>query len=252
MRLFHFTAARFWPAIKASSFLKVVDSNISVEQAHAGPDVVWLTTESDADANRTPMLQIARIDAQGGYHPLDEYKNELRLTVEIPDAEAYWWPRWSRHHGISDMVYDALAAGALPAQPEDWYVVTRSVVADEWCEVIDTRTGTVLWAGQARGSNPPYPVVIFEDSKSLAWFQGHIAIVTDKADGRELKHAHFVNFPTAFESFFHGLVEWLAKNQPSLSVDQAMRQLTPYFNWQHLRECSQRGERSALRAETIS
>jgi len=56
LHLFHFTAARLWPAIKASGFLKLVDSNISIEKPHAGPDVVWLKIEPDANANKSPTL----------------------------------------------------------------------------------------------------------------------------------------------------------------------------------------------------
>jgi hypothetical protein len=162
--LYHFTSKELLAEIMASGFLRVTDSDISLERRHAGPDVVWLTNNPDPSAQgwgfaRTAEITLEEIESgifgavelsaavaeklrksgRAMFELVD--KTCVRFTVEIPEEDAFWWPRWSRGQGITERVYQALALAAAPALPEQWYVVTRPVLRSEWVKVQSKRVG---------------------------------------------------------------------------------------------------------------
>jgi hypothetical protein len=117
VKLYHFTSQIHWAAIQNAGSLKTVESNISMLLEHAGPDVVWLTSNPDPAAHK-------------GWAGLSFHdKTSVRITVNVPDDEVSHWPFWSRKHDIDEEWYDALATAG---NPEEWWVIERPVTQEEW------------------------------------------------------------------------------------------------------------------------
>jgi hypothetical protein len=110
--LYHFTAptTSHLGSILRDGIIRPTESNLSLDETHAGPDAVWLTSNPDPEANAGW--------ANG------RLKTAARLTVEIQDAQH--WPTWSRAHGITDEAYDGLAS---VGDPEEWWISERPIRA---------------------------------------------------------------------------------------------------------------------------
>jgi hypothetical protein len=128
MRLYHFTSAYHLPKILTAGYLKVVESNLSRTREHAGPDVVWLTSNADAAGNN--WWQVS------GRRSVD--KAEIRFTVDVPKRDAAKWREWAARRGIDPRwAHTLMEAGGSGA----WYVTERPIQASEWAEILNTRTG---------------------------------------------------------------------------------------------------------------
>jgi len=186
VKLYHFTWSGHWPEINVSGVLKVTESNASLKRVHAGQPVVWLTDDPNPSVQRwglpnevtmtvgqfyavhgvsvvpgeepeaiialersrkVPQQVIEDFKASGQTTLKAADKTEIRLTVEIPDAEAQRYSSWRRKHGVRNAVYRDLAATG--GDPERWWVVERPIPSSEWIEAIDTATGdrlpTIHW-----------------------------------------------------------------------------------------------------------
>lgn len=117
MILYHYTSTMHLPRIEADGYLKVTESNISMRRTHAGPDVVWLTSDRKPNAEAHGLSGSA-VD-----------KTAVRITVEIPDSEATPWLTWSRKHGITKAWATILESGR---RAEAWYVVERRIERGQW------------------------------------------------------------------------------------------------------------------------
>lgn len=141
-RLYHMTSTAHFQRIWAGQHLRPTESNLSMEQEHAGPDVVWLTSDP------TPT--------QGWQRWSVLPKDEIRITVEVPRDEARHWPAWARARGITHYWYAGLvSSGGGPQAANTWYVVERAVPAAEWVRVEQIINGvaTTVWEredGQGR------------------------------------------------------------------------------------------------------
>jgi hypothetical protein len=131
MRLYHFTAPTdsHLGSILDCGYIDVTESNCSRDVAHAGPDVVWLTTLSDPSAE-----DIAVRVAQSGLPP--DIKRLARITVEIDDAEL--WAAFAQRHGVPRPWRRTLERGR---KADTWYVAERRVDGAEWIAV-------EVWTGQ--------------------------------------------------------------------------------------------------------
>lgn len=121
LRLYHYTSRLHLPRILRAGHLRVTESNLSRTREHAGPDVVWLTTD--------PMPTDP--DAHGLLNPRCD-KTAVRFTVDLPVADVHEWLSWSRALGITKRWAFRLEAGR---SPETWRVVARPIPAAEWCAV---------------------------------------------------------------------------------------------------------------------
>lgn len=120
MILYHFTSSVHVPLILADGYLKTVESNISARREHAGPDVVWLTTDGDPE----------RHHGWQEWSPVD--KLAVRFTVDIPKRDAHRWHEWAGRYGIDPAWRRALAAVGGSGT---WRVVTRPIPAAEWVTI---------------------------------------------------------------------------------------------------------------------
>lgn len=132
MILYHFTSPDHLPLIFRSGLLKPTESNLSMNRAHAGPDVVWLTS-----------------DPEPGYMEWTEGsindKSRIRFTVELPRRAAQPWSDWAARLGMKPEWKRALINSGGKGWRR-WHVVQRPVLASEWREVKDMRTGELVEA----------------------------------------------------------------------------------------------------------
>jgi len=114
--------------ILEAHFLKTVESNVSISRTHAGPDVVWLTTNETADAGHG--LAGAPVD-----------KTAIRFTVDLPAREVHKWKEWARSQGSSNSLIQSLAAAGGAGS---WRVTTKPIPIENWVEVRRMTTDEVL------------------------------------------------------------------------------------------------------------
>lgn len=118
MRLYHFTSDFHWPQIVQARHIRTTHNSLE-PFAERGPQVVWLSGNPDYGDQDW---------ATGAFFD----KAELRITVEIPEAEAHLWSVWSREHSIKEVWYAALGQYG---NPDEWVVVERAIPISEWVEV---------------------------------------------------------------------------------------------------------------------
>lgn len=137
MILYHFTSTVHWPVIDHYGFLKTVESNVgSVSPdefpygAHKGPDVVWLLDTPEVGHDHG--LGTSAVD-----------KTEVRITADVLGIRWQDWtftramhPNW-RHKFVE------IAGGEEAAK--HWYIVPAPVYRRRWVEVMNVKTGEVLW-----------------------------------------------------------------------------------------------------------
>jgi hypothetical protein len=128
VRLYHYTSHDHLPYILYEGMLTVTESNISKEREHAGPDVVWLTT--DPDVSRGSGLENPKHD-----------KFAVRFTVEVDRRAVHKWRDWARSHGIAADWMETLASLGGSAS---WRVIERPILAKRWVDIVDMRTGRSL------------------------------------------------------------------------------------------------------------
>lgn len=114
--LYHYTSRQHALRIIASGTLRTTESNVSFRRTHAGPDVVWLTTEP------TPVLG-------HGLHGSGYDKTRVRITVRVPVSEVHEWEPWARKHLSTNRTIETLARTG--GGSETWRVVEREITKDE-------------------------------------------------------------------------------------------------------------------------
>lgn len=123
VRLYHFTSPVHLPAIERAGVLRRTESNLHPLVEHAGPDVVWFTTEA------VPLLG----------HGLDggvADKAAVRFTVEVPPSWVHEWAPWAQGHGIDHGWLAALVeSGGGAAAARTWRVTERPVRRERWVAV---------------------------------------------------------------------------------------------------------------------
>lgn len=134
--VYHYTCLAHVPDIVASGYIKTVESNLSVEREHAGPDVVWLTTDPEAGP-RDHGLNATGLDAVANWD-----KSRVRITVELPNNYVYKWLPWAKARGIEDRWLAALMRTGTGWQT--WRVTERRIDRRSWREIRDMRTGEIL------------------------------------------------------------------------------------------------------------
>lgn len=125
-RLYHFTTTLHLSSILDEGVLRTTESNVSLRRTHAGPDVVWLTSNPTC----RPMKEWGRNGLAD--------KGAVRFTVDVPASEVHRWHDWAKRRGMSEQTIAALAE---VGGSRSWWVIERPIPGDEWAEVIFTATG---------------------------------------------------------------------------------------------------------------
>lgn len=120
--LYHYTCVEHLPSILANG-LRATESNISPRNPHAGPDVVWLTTNADATSGLG--LQHSATD-----------KFAIRIAVEVPKRRVHRWREWAESRGADHRWLDILAeSGGW----RSWRVHLGPIPTTQFVEVLDRR-----------------------------------------------------------------------------------------------------------------
>jgi hypothetical protein len=130
-RLYHYTSIGRWRLIETAGHLRRTDSNMSRTKPHAGPDVVWLTTDPDCAHDHGLAKTLDGTD-----------KTRIRVTVELVNRDVHKWREWAIRRGIADNWLRALVASGGSST---WRVIEKPIPSTRWVEVIDRTDGTVLW-----------------------------------------------------------------------------------------------------------
>ena len=119
--LYHYTSVERWLMIEESGYLRPTESNLSQTREHAGPDVVWLTTDP-VGANGHGLG--ATLDGTD--------KTAVRITVELPAGQVHNWKDWAIRRGIDRQW---LARLSKSGGSSTWRVVEGPVTREFWTDV---------------------------------------------------------------------------------------------------------------------
>lgn len=126
--VYHYTHQSHMPSILRAGELRITESNVSFEKAHAGPDVLWLSTDPDLIGSTASGLGLF---GGGG-----ESKAQVRFTLSLPKAEVHVWRDWARQHGSNERAISTLAAAG---GSDAWRVIERPVAQSEWVSIDGAR-----------------------------------------------------------------------------------------------------------------
>jgi hypothetical protein len=92
-RLYHYTSIERWRLIEAAGYLRRTESNLSMTTEHAGPDVVWLTTDPDYvhDHGLSGTYELTPLQLDGFSWLLGHAELDNGLT---------WCGRWHVDNGL--------------------------------------------------------------------------------------------------------------------------------------------------------
>lgn len=120
MTLYHFTAERFLKSIKKNGLTKgVMVKSMNPPQFIMGKQ--WLT--------KNPHFEQSWAKGTGR---LPYKRNEVRLTIEIPEDYQHQCKPWSQMKFLTPEVADMLSAFG---DPENWYVFDGSI-SQHWIKAV--------------------------------------------------------------------------------------------------------------------
>ena len=131
--LYHYASIERWKLIEAAGHLRPTESNMSPTKPHAGPDVVWLTTDPECAHGHGLKASLDGTD-----------KTRIRITVELVNRDVHKWREWAVRRGIADDWLHGLMS-ASGGGVGTWRVVEKPIPAARWVEVFDRQQGAVLW-----------------------------------------------------------------------------------------------------------
>jgi hypothetical protein len=132
-QLYHYTSIERWERIQESGRLTTTESNLSLHRAHAGPDVVWLTTDPDFAHGHGLVESLDGTD-----------KSRVRITVELVNRDVHKWRECAARRGIDDDWLRGLTS-ASGGGSGTWRVTEKPIPSTRWVEVVDRTDGSMLW-----------------------------------------------------------------------------------------------------------
>lgn len=127
MKLYHFTAKRFLKKIEVEGLTRgVMLKNLNPPQFIF--DKQWLTSNGSFDQGWSV-----------GTGRLPYKRNEVRLTIEIPESHLHNCKPWTQMKFLVPEVADDLEASDL-ADPENWWVYD-GIIMPSWIKQIDEKFG---------------------------------------------------------------------------------------------------------------
>jgi len=154
-KFFHYTTMPHLEEIEKDGFLKLVESNVSLEKAHAGPDVVWLFAES---LNTVPKMMFSPLMKGDRTKSVDSAswtgfvisKAQVELEITLDKSEVTRADKFLKKNGASKEDMKSLESSG-------GYKLTKQYVTTEKIDVeritgIKTRKDLVqqIWKGGDR------------------------------------------------------------------------------------------------------
>jgi hypothetical protein len=129
IELYHYTTPLHLRSIVSEGVLRPTESNVSLLEEHAGPDVVWAT-----DAPSLPEI---------GAHGLGPIKGGVRIAFRHPRAVR--WMEWPWRERMDPLWRDAMvSAGGGDAAAQHWWLVEGPVPMKLWESLAIDPTGRYL------------------------------------------------------------------------------------------------------------
>lgn len=132
--VYHYTSIERWRLIEQAGRIKTTESNISLHTAHAGPDVVWLTTDPDCAEGHGIAKTLDGTD-----------KTRVQIAVQLPARDVHKWRDWATRRGMDQdwmRTFVSVAGGGAGT----WRVTEKPIMFTRWVRVTDRTTGAELWA----------------------------------------------------------------------------------------------------------
>lgn len=167
MILYHWTNVVWLEAIVTDGFIKTTASDIAGPQRAALPNkatwreyrhpkgmtpetepkVVWLANNPLVDASYLGVVDaIHGLPVDARMAPPEWRKTRVRITVDVPDADVQWWPRFARQRRMNEKWYQAMARGHR--DPKEWFVVLRPIPLAEIIRI--DLDGSQVWPSQRK------------------------------------------------------------------------------------------------------
>jgi len=134
--LYHYTSIERWDRIDADGRINTTESNLSEKTPHAGPDVVWLTTDPNCELDHV----LAETDDGTD-------KTRVQIVVALPNRDVHKWREWAVVRGITPTWMRALI-NAAGGGAGTWRVTERPIPRTRWVTVVDMKTGETIWPSQ--------------------------------------------------------------------------------------------------------
>jgi len=147
---YHYTTRVHNATIEECGFLKLSESNVSMEEAHLGPDVVWLFKEpltvvplmmysplmlnaNEVNTEGVGVRQLTDNDLQRMFMGMWVPKTEIEITVSLPRDEVVRADKFLKKHNADPDWIKNLEHGTTKMSKQ--YVITREVMAEEFIEI---------------------------------------------------------------------------------------------------------------------
>ena len=131
--LYHYTSIERWHLIEQAGRINTTESNISLHTEHAGPDVVWLTTDPDCANGHGIAKTFDGTD-----------KTRVQIVVELPNRDVHKWRDWAVRRGMDPDWMRTFINGASGGAGT-WRVTEKPIMFTRWVGVLDRSTGEQLW-----------------------------------------------------------------------------------------------------------
>lgn len=138
--LYHYTSIERWHLIEQSRRINTTESNISGQTAHAGPQVVWLTTDSECAEGHGIAQTLDGTD-----------KTRVQIAVQLPARDIHRWRDWAIRHGI-DQDWMRTLARTAGGGVGTWRVTEKPILFTRWVHALDRTTGERLWPNLGEGT----------------------------------------------------------------------------------------------------
>ena len=130
---YHYTSMVHIKEIREYGIIKTTESNVSMEEEHAGPDVVWLLKKPLT--GQVPEMLTGRAEISGRPFGID--KSRICITVDLPPTEVQRADKFWKKHKVEQWWADRLSSLGGKSKVKDWYVILRNIPSEEWVEIGD-------------------------------------------------------------------------------------------------------------------
>lgn len=131
--VYHYTSIERWKRIEADGRINTTESNLSETTEHAGPDVVWLTTDPNCEHGHGLLNTLDGTD-----------KTRVQITVELLNRDVHKWRQWAERRRMAcDWMRRFISRAGGGAGT--WRVTERPIPSERWLRVVDRHTGATLW-----------------------------------------------------------------------------------------------------------
>jgi hypothetical protein len=105
-KYFHYTTLEHLIKIEKDGFLKLVESNVSLEKEHSGPDVVWLFSDILKSVPKMMYLPLMKGDSKNlqkaEWTGFMMSKAQVELEITLEKSEVTRADKFLKKHGAND------------------------------------------------------------------------------------------------------------------------------------------------------